>query len=147
MAKKSKTVKIKIDQKTEKGFTVTELTVAQIIDLTQQNPLFGATLNDNGETAENNTKNASEGNEKEDSGLMNHITDASKSIQQVIKISCDFEMEDLKALAPSDIELIFNDWREVNQTFLTLLEKMGIIEAAKAIIEKAMSDFLRIVAI
>ena len=146
--KKSKTVKIQIDQKTEKEFTVTELSVAEIIDLGQKNPLFGATLNDEAETTGNNIKNHSDKDKKKkEKGMLGDILDISKSAQGVMKISCDFDLKDLKALPPSDIEILFNNFKEVNATFLTLLEKMGVIEVSKQIAQKAMSDFLKMLAI
>ena len=145
--KKSKTVKIQIDPKTEKEFTVTELSVANIINLSQKNPLFGATLNDQAETAGKDTGNAPEAEKKKERGMLDDLMDVSASARGVMEISCDFKMEELKPLAPSDIDKIFKAFKEVNATFLTLLEKMGIIQATKDIVEKAMSDFLRTLAI
>lgn len=141
-------MKIQIDLKTKKEFTVTELSVAEIIALGQENPLFGATLNDDDETAEKGTANDSEPTgKKKDRGMLDDILDISKSARGVMAVSCDFDLDDLKPLAPSDVDKIFKDFKEVNSTFLTLLEKMGIIQASKDIVEKAMSDFLRTLAI
>jgi len=145
--KKSKTVKIKIDEKTEKEFTVKELSVAEIMDLGQNNPLFGATLNDEPETAGKGTANVPDTAKKEERGMLDDIIDVSKSARGVMAKSCDFKLDELKPLAPSDIAEIFGAFKEVNATFLTLLETMGIIQASKDIVEKAMSDFLRMLAI
>lgn len=142
--KKSKTVKIQIDEKTEKGFTVSELTVAQIIDLGQKNPLFGATLNDSTKKDKNDEKTASTEQER---GLLGDLMDLTSSVGMVMDISCDFKVQDLKVLAPSDIDSIFDAFKEVNATFLSYLERMGILKASKDILEKAMSDFLRTLAI
>ena len=145
--KKSKTVKIQIDSKIEKEFTVTELSVAEIIELSQKNPLFGATLNDDSETAVKGTANAPNDVEKKERGMLDDLFDISKSATGVMLASCDFKIDDLKPLAPSDIDIIFKAFKEVNATFLTLLETMGIVQATKDIVEKAMSDFLRTLAI
>lgn len=146
--KKIKTVKIQIDEKTEKEFTVSELNVAEIIELSQNNPLFGATLNDDEKTAGNHTKNASDDGIKiEAKNWIDEIKSYKSSAIEVMTKSCDFKPKDLIPLAPSDIDKLFEDWKEVNQTFLSWLEKVGVLEAAKAIMDKAMSDFLETLAI
>ena len=140
--KKTKTVKIQIDDKTEKGFTVKELTVAEIIDLSQSNELFGATPKDKAKTQENDKALATEGD-----NFMSELTGIGESARKVMELSCDFKFEDVKALAPSDIKTIFDEWREVNATFLSFLERMGILEAANGILQRTMSDFSRTLAI
>jgi hypothetical protein len=65
---------------------------------------------------------------------------------KVMSVCCDFEMKDLSQLAPSDIKEIFGAFKEVNSTFLSLLDQMGILNAAKEILDRAMSDFSRTLA-
>jgi hypothetical protein len=143
--KKTKTVKIKIDEKTEKEFTVKELTVAQIIDLSQNNPLFGATLNDKNKTTGKTQKKVPE--KEEQGGFLASAVGYSESAQACMKLCCDFDIKDLKPLAPSDIKEIFDAFKEVNSTFLSLLDQMGIIKATKGILDRALSDFSRMLAI
>lgn len=141
MAKKFKTVKIQIDEKTEKGFTVQELSVQDIIDLSQNNPFFGASLNDENKTTENPAVNDSE------NGFMTELSGFGDSAREIMVKSCDFTIDDLKKLAPSDIDLIFAEWKEVNSSFLAWLDKVGILSAAGEILQKALSDFSRTLAI
>lgn len=141
MAKKFKTVKIQIDEKTEKGFTVKELSVQDIIDLSQNNPFFGASLNDENKTTENPAVNDSE------KGFMTELSGFGDSAREIMVRSCDFTIDDLKKLAPSDIDLLFTEWKEVNSSFLSWLDKMGILSAAGDILKKALSDFSRTLAI
>lgn len=143
--KKTETVKIKIDEKTEKEFTVKELTVAQIIDLSQNNPLFGATLNDADKNTGNDHKTAPD--DEKEGGLLSEALDLTKSASKVIGIACDFKVDDLKPLAPSDVKKIFDAFKRVNSTFLSLLDQLGILEITKEILGRALSDFSRTLAI
>jgi len=135
--KKFKIVKIQIDEKTEKEFSVKELDVGEIINLSQQNPLFGGALNDSEKTPMG----------KEDKGMFSEFTGISKSIEKVMELSCDFNKDDLKKLAPSDVKTLFDEWKEVNSTFLNLLDQIGVIKASKDILKKAMNDFSKMLAI
>lgn len=151
--KKTKVVKIKIDDKTEKGFKVNELSIGEIIDLCQSNALFGATLNDNKETTGNDKEIAKDdGNDAaNDAGGLVSVADQLKSFTDsalgVMEASCDFDFNDVKVLSPSEIEEVFEGWLEVNQTFLKWLDQIGIKAAVKVVMEQAISDFLGTVAI
>jgi len=160
--RKRKVITIDIDEKTKKDFAVKELTLQQIIDLSQKNPLFAADTSGNTELAGNHTGNDPEQHKKSESlpkginpnaekGLLEQLSgdfvDFSKAAKEVVGLSCDFQMEDLLELAPSDIKQVFDGWKEVNQTFLHFLEKMGILEAVMAIIKGAISDFSEMLAI
>jgi len=148
--KKTITVKIKIDETTEKEFTVNELTVAQIIELSQSNPLFGATLNDSEENTGNDQAKAQDDKKEGDSltgDLLTDIVGLTNSAGKVMEIACDFETKDLKALAPSDVQIIFSAFKEANSTFLSFLDQLGILGITKEILKRALSDFSKTLAI
>ena len=116
--------------------------MAEIIDLSQSNKLFGADLKDTDETHVESTEMASEGDD-----FIKELTGFGYSARKVMESSCDFAFEDIKQLTPSEVKVIFDSWKEVNQTFLNFLNQMGLIEAAKKILEKAISDFSKMLAI
>lgn len=150
--RKTKIIKIDIDEKTKKDFKVNELTVREIIDLSQISPLFGADARSNEEKAGNNTKNQPDGQKTEEpkgllSILSGNMADFTEMAKTVMDKSCDFKLEELVDLAPSDIELVFEGWQEVNQSFLGWLKKVGILEAVLNIIRGAMLDFSETLAI
>lgn len=144
--RKKKTVKININEKTKKDFVVMELTIKEIIDLSQLNPLFEGDISADPKTAGKDENSVSEPEEiKEDIGLIDvlggEIRDFTSSAKKIMEASCEFDMAELFELTPSDVEKVFEGWREVNQTFLQCLEKVGILEALLNIIRAAILDF------
>lgn len=134
--KKSKPIEIQIDAKNKKTFTVNELTISDILTLSQNNKFFGGS--DVDEKVDE---------KKVEQSFLTEVQDIFKDTGRIMELSCDFEMEDLKELAPSDVEKVFDGWKEVNETFLNLLEKMGVLQALKQIVEKGLGDFSRTLAI
>lgn len=130
--RRSKPIEIELDNSTKKTFVVKELTVQELIDLTQNNKLFGG---------------AAKTKEEEGESIMEELFNFKESVAEVMKVSCDFSIDDVKGLAPGDIEELYKGWREVNQTFLSLLEKTGVLQAFQKILEKGISDFLKTLAI
>ena len=139
--KKIKKIKIQIDEQTEKTFVINELTLEQLLTLAQINPIFGGDSGDEKESNNSDTENKKPKTAKPVPGVFDELKDFIGSGQEVMKMSCDFDMKAIMPLAPSDISLLLEGFKEVNQTFLAMLEKLGILEAVKAIINKAFSDF------
>jgi len=135
--KKTISIPIEIDSKTTIDFVMHELTTVQIMELAQINPIFGG------------KKGVKEGevkvSKKEVSpmieGFFGELSSFLGSGEKVMEMSCQFKMDDLIPLAPSDLEKIFAGFQEVNQTFLTILEKLGILGLFKELMIEIISDF------
>lgn len=150
--RKRKDIVIDIDEKTKKTFKVKELTLKEIMALSQLNPLFAADIQAKDKTAEKDTAKAPDGAKKSEaeeeegaksiiSQLLGDFTDFSNAAKGVIDKSCEFKIQELYDLPPSDIEKVLAGWKETNQTFLTWLEKVGLLEAVMSIIKGAILDF------
>ena len=138
--RKRKTVKIDLDEGKSKEFTVKELTVKNILTLAQNNPFFASSENPGQQP-----KKSANGGETENqvvlNGILGEFKEFGDGINDVLKVSCDFKIEDLKELAPSEIQEIYEGFREVNQTFLKILEKVKLLEAVNKIVDKTMTSF------
>lgn len=136
--RKIKPVKIELDpieaeaKPITKTFTVKELTCAQIIELTQTNALFGDG------TA---SKNSDNGEGVTNTGMLAALGEYGEEIRKIMKLTCDFTIEDLKPLAPSEIKQIYTAFKEVNADFLEVLEKLKITHLYKQMIDRATSAF------
>lgn len=128
MSRKRKVVEID-----EKKYTVKELTIAEIIDLTENSIFFSDTLKEK-ETDEQREPMTRKEQVKE---LMSMFTDVGK----VMEISCDFTVGDLKKLTPSQVREIYDKWREVNSDFFEIVKVLGVTEALKILREVALENF------
>ena len=122
-------IKIEIEKGLTKEYTIKELTVKQILDLSQTNTFLG-------------------GGSKTKPGLnvpgfsiINHLVSFKPEVERIMDVSCDFKFEDLIKLAPSDIKVLYDGFQEVNQTFLDVLEKLGITKILKSLQESFMNGF------
>ncbi len=79
--------------------------------------------------------------------FLDELQEIGLDIDKVMKESCDFPMKDLTPLAPSEVKEIFDGFKEVNQTFFDLLEKLKITDAFQALLEKVTKGFSVIAAI
>lgn len=158
--KKIKSVDIQMDEKTTKKFEVRELSVGQLIQLSQNNSFFkpdtGTSKELKGDPKKpgNNMKNqqgdvkpAKLESKSDELAIIEILKTAKGSIEEIINMSCSFKIEDLKELAPSEIKEIYDAFLEVNEPFLGLLEKVGVKEAVKKIVKAGLSSFLETVAI
>lgn len=127
-----KVITIEIEKGTRKDFTVKELTIQNILDLSQTNVLLGG------------KGNSEPGDNLPGFYFMNQLFAFRPDVERIMKVSCDFEYNDLLTLAPSDIKLLVDGFLEVNQTFLAVLEKVGAKEVLKAIINEFITTCLKV---
>ncbi len=123
-----KKIEIQTEPDTIKVFTVKELTVKQLIELSQTNSLLG------GESKKKDPGNAP------GSSFVHQLLSFRPDLEKVMKMSCSFTFDDLIELPPSDIKIIFEGFQEVNQSFLEGLEKLGLLETLK----KLLGHFIKI---
>ena len=146
--RKIKPVKIELDpdesgKSLSKTFTVKELTCAQIIELTQTSALFGD--GDDSKNSENG-EDAAEKALQAPKGLLGELADYGEEIKKIMKATCDFTIEDLKPLAPSEIKEIYAAFKEVNVDFLEVLEKLKITHLYQQVLDRATSAFSKMFA-
>ena len=126
-----KVIPIEIEKGLKKEFTISELTIQNILDLSQTNSLLG-------------------GVETQKPGVtlpgfyfMNQLLSFRPDVEHIMAVSCDFKYDDLLALAPSDVKVLLDGFLEVNQTFLDVLEKMGAGQILRSIIRDFITNCLR----
>ena len=116
-----------------KKYEIKELTVEEIIQLGQSNKFFGTSNSDNG--VEENPKNDSVKDSVEDFDMLK------SDIEAIMDASCDFKMSDLRKLAPSEINLLFEAFKEVNSDFFGWLKVLGIAELLDQIRAALLQNF------
>ena len=115
-----------------KDYTLFELTLQEIIDLTEGSKYFkGKNKEENKETVES-AENATE-------GIMVFVDD----FKRVIKTSCDFDPEILLTFTPSQIKKLYSAFKEINSDFLDFLKALGIMEILTEIKDMALGSFSR----
>lgn len=144
--RKIKTVKIDLEEGKTKDYIVKELTVKNILELAQNNPFFVDT-DKSGQQSKKSANGEETESKKPDTGLFSELTEFSDGLKRVIEASCDFKLEDLEELAPSEIKEIYDGFREVNGTFLKILEKVKLLEAVNKVIDKTLTNFSEMLAI
>lgn len=140
-----KTEIVKID---DKEYILKELTIEQIIGIFDGSTFFSNTLKGTADSDENNSEpeNITNG-EKQDGSILSEIESISKDLNRIMEISCNFKINDLKKLTPSEIRKIYNAFREVNSDFFVFLEKMGVAEALTNLKDAAVIHFSKMLAI
>lgn len=114
-----KIVEIQIDEKTTVKVTVKELTVKEILDL--GNKIIS---NERPETVTlDNVKNALNAN-----------------LSLVIE---GMDVSELVELAPSDLEKLFDAFKEVNKSFLAIAEEVGLMNLLTNMKETLKQDYLK----
>jgi len=116
---------IKIDAR---EYTIKELTVEEIIELTQGSVFFSDTL---------------KGNEKQKLPDSDEIGRVKGDLKRVMEKCCDFTPDDLVKLAPSEINTLYDKFKEVNSDFLSFLKTMGVTEILGNIKELVLNRFLK----
>ena len=119
---------VKID---DKEYSIKELTVQDIIDITSGSMFFSGLLS--GKSKEENPAS----NEPPLSEIQTILSD----IDRVMEKTCDFKVKDLYHLAPSDIRKLYETFQKVNSDFLLVLEKVGAVELLAGIRDTALNHF------
>lgn len=161
----SKTVKIQLDtgkdgEVIEKEFTVKELSIKSIIALSQSNAFFSDSKEEEPKQTSTSTskfiptpdiKKDENGKKAEElntnKSLYKEFTDMGIDISQIMEETCDFKMEDLIDLYPSDVRELYAAFQEVNQTFLDVLRKLKILEMFQTVMERAFNNFSKMLVI
>ncbi len=121
--KKQVTVQIE-----SKRFTISELTVKQIIELSSSAKI-GNTL---AVLSENK--------------MANIFASFSEELKIILEKCCDFGLGDLEELAPSEVKQLFDAFKEVNADFLLILREVGILPALVRIKDQMAANFLKVLA-
>lgn len=165
--RESKTVKIQLDTSVdgkviEKEFTVKELSIRSIIQLSKNNAFFNDSKDIEKEPKQApistskliptpDIKKDENGEKPEDSAeeksLYTELTDIGTDINKIMEETCDFKMEDLMELYPSDVKKLYEAFQEVNQTFLDVLRKLKILEMFQSVMERTFNNFSGMLAI
>jgi hypothetical protein len=99
-------------------FTIKELTVGQIIDLTTNTKFFGGTLQGTGD----------EGKEQSGEVFAEELALAISDFKILLEYCADFTFEDLHDLTPSQVRQIYDGFKKANSDFLSTLKALGIAE-------------------
>lgn len=118
-----KEITIEIKKGESKVYCIKELTLNNLIELSQTNSLLGG-------------GSEKEGPVRKIPGLafVNKLIAFRPDVESILKMSCNFTFEDLLELPPSDIKILFEGFQEVNQVFLEGLEKLGVLQMLKMLI-------------
>lgn len=68
--------------------------------------------------------------------------DILKDIERLLPFAADIKPEDLGEMAPSEIKLLWEDFKEVNADFLAVVERLGIATAFGGLIRNHLTDAL-----
>lgn len=129
MARKTKTLQVEIDDK-EKEVVVKELSVAQIINIADDNDIFGD-------------------KEEDDEGKNDNIKKFAESIDsKLLPLCINIKLEDFKKMYPSDIKEVYNAFKEVNAVFFDLARQSGMTEVIEnlkeEVIKSLQEEFLKL---
>lgn len=150
---KIKTVKIELEPGKFKDFKIKELSIADIIELTQTNSFFKAPEEDVDKKTQNGEDSGEVDFEKTATAtipsktFIQELQEYGDEISKIMEKICDFDINDLRVLAPSDVRLLFDGFQEVNRDFLGVLEKLKILEMFKKVLTRHMSVFSKMLAI
>jgi hypothetical protein len=129
-----KSMVVKIDGK---EFTIKELTLKEIIELLQESKFIGDSQVGEGE--QQTEKSMEE-------AMILKLQSLPGDFDKLLEKSCDFKVEDLFTLAPSEIKIITDGFKEVNSDFLAALKHLGVTEAIQAIKDVALIRFSKTLA-
>jgi hypothetical protein len=143
-----------------KEFTIKELTLSEIIELVNESTLFvdgeaqdngvGEPDGKDGKKAQAEPGASGGENPAKESLLLGDVLTFSlgigKDMQKILAKSCDFTVEDLRPLAPSEIRKIWTAFQSVNSDFLDFLKALGLMEAMLEVREATLSRFSRMLA-
>lgn len=133
---------VKID---DKEYTIKELTVGEIIDITQGSVFFSGSLKDDGIGNEGESKSSKSKKSKKDAGkqesLAQEISGILSDLNRVMETCCDFGTEDIIKMTPSQIRELYDGFKKVNSDFLSSLKAVGVAEALVSIRDVALNRF------
>lgn len=99
-----------------KSFTVNELSVAQVMELMQDNEIFSDTS----------------------------LAGLQKALARVLPQVSNVTVEDLKKMAPSEIRVLWEGFKEVNSDFFEVSRALGVTGLLEEIKLALMSDFSKL---
>jgi len=73
--------------------------------------------------------------EKEDEDLL-------RQAERLLPLAADLDLEDFDEMAPSEIRVVWEAFREVNADFLSLTERLGVGRALGDFLRKHLTDAL-----
>lgn len=130
---------VKID---DKEYTIKELTVGEIIDITQGSVFFSGPLKGDGVGGKDKSKEKKgKKEEKKSEDLAGEISSIMTDLERVMKTCCDFGPKDMIKLTPSQIRELYDGFKKVNADFLSSLKALGVAEALVNIRDVALNRF------
>ena len=112
-----KTITFKIEGY-DKSFIVKELSVKEIISLMQDDGVQGQDLNN----------------------LKDVFT------EKLLPLCVNVELDELIEMVPSDIMIIWNHFKTMNEDFFGMAQKLGLADMVEDLRKAAISDFLKLLA-
>lgn len=134
MARKREVVKID-----DREFTIKELTLEQIIDISNGSVLFSGMLK--GYDNEKQTDG-----ENQPKTIVDELKSAVDDIKRIMEFSCDFTTKDLVSLSPSEIRKLWETFKSVNSDFFFTIDKMGLLEILSGIKDVVLNHYSRALA-
>jgi hypothetical protein len=68
--------------------------------------------------------------------------DFQRQIEELLPLATDLALEDMNDMAPSELKLLWEAFREVNSDFLALAGRLGISQALRGFLQKHLTDAL-----
>ena len=115
---------VKID---DKEFTIKELSLREIIAFLNESKFLGGS--------------EAEADKSVEEAILLRLNDLPVDVKYLMEKCCDFTLEDLYDLHPSEIRKIIDAFKEINKDFLSALEMLGVTEAVKVIRDVALNRF------
>ncbi len=129
---------VKIDKQ---EFTIKELTVQEIIELTENNSFF---VSKSLEGVEEQGKQGSAKAKRKKGSEQSDLGRIRKDVDAVMSKCCDFKFDNLKELAPSEIRILYDVFISVNSDFLEMLKVLGLDNILIAIKDALLSNFSKL---
>ena len=70
----------------------------------------------------------------------NQDVDIPKQIEKLLPLVTDLKLKEIEDMAPSELKILWDAFREVNSDFLALTGRLGIGEALKDFVRKNLID-------
>lgn len=124
----------------DKEYKLSELTVQQIITLVNDASFYKKEEEKKPESIEEISE------ELVVNGILDQIEGfnlVKKDLENMMKLCCDFTLQDMIKLAPSEIEQLITVFKEVNKPFLSVLTSLKIPEVLKDMWDVFLTNFLK----
>lgn len=66
--------------------------------------------------------------------------DILKNIEKLLPYAADIKFEELECMAPSEIKILWEGFKEVNADFLALVERLGIVKTLENLTRKHLTE-------